>query len=105
MRPGSVYILTNDKHTVLYIGCTENLQRRVYFHKRGLVRGFSKKYNVHKLVYFEVHSDIIKARIREKELKGKTREKKIALIQSTNPSWTDLYDSLSNSTQQADIMK
>ena len=83
-------MLTNKKGNVLYIGATEDLKKRVYLHKGGFVAGFTKKYNVHRLVYFEEHADIEKARERERELKGKTRAKKNAVIQSTNPTMSDL---------------
>jgi putative endonuclease len=90
-----VYILTNDKGNVLYIGCTENLKKRIYHHKHRLISGFTKKYNLHRLVYFEVLPNIEAARVRERQLKGKTRAKKIALIESVNPSWRDLSSELS----------
>ena len=83
-------MLTNKKGNVLYIGVTEDLKKRVYLHKGGFVAGFTKKYNVHRLVYFEEHADIEKARERERELKEKTRAKKDAVIQSTNPTMSDL---------------
>jgi putative endonuclease len=85
-----VYILTNDRGNVLYIGSTEDLQRRMYFHKRRLIAGFTKKYNVHRLVYFETMVSLEAAEAREKQLKGKTRAKKNALVESKNPSWSDL---------------
>jgi putative endonuclease len=85
-----VYMLTNDKGNILYTGSTENLKEGLYFHKRGMIAGFTKKYNVHRLVYFESCSSIRFARVRERELKGKTRAKKLALIKSKNPSWAEL---------------
>ena len=85
-----VYILTNDRRNVLYIGSTKDLKKRIYHHKKQLVPGFTKKYNVHRLVYFEQYTSIEKAREREKHLKGKTRAKKIALIESINSTWEDL---------------
>ena len=85
-----VYIITNIVNRVLYIGVTNDLQRRLYEHKNGLIDGFTKKYNVHKLVYFEETSDVMSAIAREKQLKGWTREKKKELIQKTNPEWKDL---------------
>ena len=88
--PGFVYILSNDHRTVLYVGCTSNLKKRIYSHKKGLIPGFTKKYNAHRLVYFEQYPDIGKARKREKYLKGKSRTKKIALIQESNFNWKDL---------------
>jgi putative endonuclease len=89
-----VYIMTNTYNTVLYIGVTNNLCRRVYEHKEGLVDGFTKKYRVHKLVYYEVCNDVNSAISREKSLKGKTRQKKIDLINSNNSNWVDLYNML-----------
>ena len=85
-----VYIMTNCKNTVLYIGVTNNLERRVYEHKNKLVEGFSKRYNLNKLVYFECSQDIVIAIEREKQLKGWLRSKKISLIESVNPNWNDL---------------
>ena len=81
-----VYMLNNDKGNVLYIGSTEDLRKRVYFHKRRLIPGFTKKYNVHRLVYYETHSSLEAAEVREKQLKGKTRAKKNILVESINPS-------------------
>ena len=85
-----VYILTNWNNKVMYIGVTNNLPRRVYEHKHHLVDGFTKKYNVGKLVYFEYGSDIRAALEREKALKGWTRARKNALVETENPQWRDL---------------
>ena len=85
-----VYMLTNDKGNVLYIGFTEDLKKRIYFHEHRLIPGFTKKYNVHRLVYYETHSSLEDGEKREKQLKGKTRAKKNALVESMNPSWRDL---------------
>jgi putative endonuclease len=90
-----VYILTNAYNTVLYVGITNDLIRRVHQHKNKLADGFTKRYNVNKLVYFEMTSDVRVAIEREKQLKGGSRRKKIALIQSMNPLWQDLYSQLS----------
>ena len=87
-----VYILTNWNNKVMYIGVTNNLQRRLYEHKHMLADGFTKRYKVHKLVYFEHTSDVRVALEREKELKGWARQKKNALVESTNPEWADLSD-------------
>ena len=84
-----VYILTNVSR-VLYVGVTNNLERRMYEHKHKLIPGFTKKYNVTILVFFEETSDILAALAREKEIKGWTREKKLALIETNNPTWRDL---------------
>ncbi|MGA1861994.1 GIY-YIG nuclease family protein [Deferribacter thermophilus] len=90
-KQGYVYILTNKTNTVLYTGVTSNLTKRIYEHRTGAVEGFTKKYNVKKLVYYEVFSDIEEAIKREKQIKGGSRAKKIALIESINPNWEDLY--------------
>lgn len=87
-----VYILTNANNNVMYIGVTNNLQRRLYEHKNKLLPGFTKKYNVHKLVYFEQFSEPKYAILREKQLKGWKRIKKNNLIESVNPLWGDLSD-------------
>ncbi len=85
-----VYILSNWNNTVVYIGVTNNLARRLYAHKNHLVKGFTQKYNVHKLVCFEYTGDVRAALEREKQLKGWTRAKKNALINQMNPEWKDL---------------
>ena len=85
-----VYILANPYHTVLYVGVTNNLERRVAEHKEVVHEGFTKKYNVNKLVYFETSSSITAAIEREKQLKGGSRAKKLALINEQNPVWQDL---------------
>jgi len=89
-----VYILTNKNHTVLYTGVTNDLKRRVYEHKEKMADGFTKKYNVNKLVYFESGSDIKGAIVREKQIKAGSRQKKIDLIDSFNKEWRDLYNDL-----------
>jgi putative endonuclease len=89
-----VYIMTNAHHTVLYTGVTNNLARRVYEHKNGLGSAFVKKYNVHKLVYYEIGNDAYAAIAREKQIKGGSRQKKIDLINSMNPEWKDLYEEI-----------
>ena len=85
-----VYILANWDDSVLYIGVTSNLERRLYEHRNGLVEGFTKKYNIHKLVYFEYTNDVYSAISREKQLKKWSRVKKNVLISRQNPNWTDL---------------
>ena len=87
-----VYIITNKINTVVYIGVTGNLERRMYEHKHKLLDGFSARYNLYKLVYFEETNDVYSAIAREKELKGWTRKKKNALIESINPKWLDLME-------------
>lgn len=85
-----VYILTNYTNSVMYIGMTNDLTRRISEHKSGLIEGFTKKYHVHKLVYFESTEDVNNAIKREKQLKGWTRAKKNALVETVNPEWKDL---------------
>ena len=89
-----VYMLTNWDDSVIYIGFTNDLERRLYEHRNHLVDGYTKKYNVHKLVYYEQTSDVRAALEREKQLKGWRRSKKNALIEAVNPEWKDLYPSL-----------
>ncbi len=85
-----VYNITNINDTVLYIGVTNNLIRRIYEHKNKLLEGFSKKYNIWKLVYYEIGDDVRSAIEREKKLKGWTRQKKIDLIKLKNPEFKEL---------------
>jgi putative endonuclease len=85
-----VYILSNWSDSVLYIGVTNNLQRRLYEHRNHLVKGFTQRYNIHKLLYFETTSDVRAALEREKQLKGWTRARKNELISMSNPDWQDL---------------
>jgi len=85
-----VYILTNKDNRVLYIGVTNDLERRLYEHKNHLTQGFTDKYNVTKLVYYECSSDVNAAIAREKQLKGWSRKKKELLINTLNPDWDDL---------------
>ena len=87
-----VYLLTNWNHRVMYVGVTNDLVRRLYEHKNKLVSGFTKKYNVSKLVYFEETSDVHSALGREKEIKKWRRAKKNALVVGVNPEWKDLSD-------------
>ena len=87
-----VYLLTNKTHSVLYTGVTNNLQRRLYEHKNELVPGFTRRYHVHKLVCFEETSDVNAAISREKQIKGWSRAKKLALIELQNPQWQDLSE-------------
>ena len=84
-----VYIMTNKSRT-LYTGVTNDLMRRVYEHKNKLVKGFTSKYNIQYLVYYEMTTNIHTAIAREKQIKGWLRTKKIALIETANPEWTDL---------------
>ena len=89
-----IYILTNKRNTTIYMGVTNNLIRRVYEHKNKLIEGFTKKYNLAKLVYYEIFDDIKTAIEREKTLKNLVRRKKNQLIEKINPSWKDLYNKI-----------
>ena len=89
-----VYILASKRNGTLYIGVTNNLMKRVYEHKNDLVEGFTKKYGVHRLVYYEQSEDVKSAIEREKRLKAWQRRWKLKLIEEMNPEWTDLYDQL-----------
>ncbi|MCK9528715.1 MAG: GIY-YIG nuclease family protein [Syntrophales bacterium] len=91
---GYVYILTNWNNQVMYTGVTNNLERRVYEHRNNLVKGFTAKYNIYKLVYFEETDDMIAAITREKEIKKWRREKKNRLVERMNPGWEDLSGTL-----------
>jgi len=88
-----VYILTNWTNKVLYTGVTNDLERRLYEHNNKLVKGFTEKYNVNKLVYFDSTTDVKAAIAKEKQIKGWTRKKKDDLIESINPQWLDLSES------------
>ena len=89
-----VYMMTNKRNTVLYVGVTNDLIRRAYEHREKLVDGFTKKYNIVKLVYYEVLEDIENAILREKQIKAGSRQKKIQLISNVNKEWRDLYEEL-----------
>jgi putative endonuclease len=89
-----VYILASKRNGTLYIGVTNNLIKRVYEHKNDLVEGFTKKYKVHHLVYYEMTNDVKSAIEREKRLKKWNRKWKLELIEKMNPQWKDLYDGL-----------
>jgi len=89
-----VYIMTNKGNTVLYTGVTNDLRKRVYEHTEKLVGGFTKKYNVTELVYYEIFQDVENAIMREKQIKAGTRQKKIDLINRMNKEWRDLYEQL-----------
>jgi len=89
-----VYIMTNKNNTVLYTGVTNDLKRRVFQHCEKMVDGFTKKYNVTKLVYYESTGDIQAAIKREKQIKGGSRQRKIDLVKIENPDWNDLYEKL-----------
>ncbi|MBI5206848.1 MAG: GIY-YIG nuclease family protein [Candidatus Firestonebacteria bacterium] len=91
MKQYYVYIIASKSRTI-YIGVTDNLERRVYEHKHKIIPGFTSKYNINRLVYYEQTNDILVAIKREKELKGWIRIRKIALIESINPIWQDLSE-------------
>ena len=90
MKQPAVYILASGKNGTLYTGVTSNLVRRVWEHKQDLVDGFTKKYQVHYLVYYELYDDMHSAIAREKQIKAGSRNKKINLIEINNPNWLDL---------------
>lgn len=89
-----VYILASRRNGTLYIGVTSDLKKRVFEHKNDLVEGFTKRYQVHMLVYYEATDDVESAIRREKQLKNWKRKWKIALIEKSNPEWSDLYNNL-----------
>ena len=89
-----VYILASERNGTLYIGITSDLIKRIYEHKNNIIKGFTQKYNIHNLVYYEQTLDIISAIQREKNLKKWRRKWKLDLIEKINPSWQDLYNSL-----------
>ncbi|HEV8680727.1 MAG TPA: GIY-YIG nuclease family protein [Stellaceae bacterium] len=92
--PYYVYLLASRKHGTLYLGVTNDLVRRVHEHKSGLAAGFTARYGVDRLVWFEVHDDIEAAILREKKLKKWRRDWKIALIEANNPDWLDLWEAI-----------
>jgi len=91
----AIYILASRRNGTLYIGVTSDLERRVWEHKEGVIEGFTKKYDVHRLVYYEVHHEMGEAIAREKQLKKWNRAWKIELIEKSNPEWRDLREDLS----------
>jgi putative endonuclease len=93
MQP-AVYILASQPRGTLYVGVTSNLTQRVWQHKNNLTEGFTQKYGVHTLVYFELHATMYDAISREKQLKAGSRAKKVALIEAMNAGWRDLYPGL-----------
>jgi len=90
MNKAYVYILASYKHGTLYVGVSSNLMKRIYEHKTGAIDGFTKKYKIDRLVYYEEGNDIKEAIKREKFIKGKSRKYKISLIEENNPNWYDL---------------
>lgn len=100
MTQGYIYILTGDKHRTLYIGVTSNLVQRVAAHKLKKIPGFSKRYNLSRLVYYEAFENITEAINREKQLKRWRRSWKIELITNFNPDWKDLYGDVEETIKQ-----
>jgi putative endonuclease len=92
MRQPAIYIMANRRNGALYIGVTSSLPQRAHQHREGLTPGFSKRYGCKLLVYYEQYDDMNTAIAREKQLKAGARERKIALIETLNPNWRDLYD-------------
>jgi len=103
MKQYYVYILANKRNGTLYVGVTNNLIRRIYEHKNNLIKGFTKKYRVHTLVYFEQYDDVEIALQREKQLKWWKRRWKLELIERDNPRWEDLYQELLDSGCQRSL--
>ncbi len=89
-----IYMITNKYLNVLYTGVTNNLPRRIHEHKIHSRKGFTRKYNLDRLVYYEMHIDIVAAIAREKQIKGWSRKKKDVLVKTTNPTWKDLYEEI-----------
>jgi putative endonuclease len=96
MRYSYIYILSNKSNRVFYVGVCDQLIKRVYQHKQKLTPGFTSKYNVDRLVYYETFEDITEAINREKQIKGGSRQKKIDLIKAMNPEWKDLYEEIAS---------
>ena len=94
MRNPAVYILASGRNGTLYVGVTSELVGRVYQHKHKITLGFTQKHGCDKLVYYEMHETMESAIIREKQLKAGSRKKKLELIESMNPEWLDLYESI-----------
>ena len=95
MRSGFVYIMTNKRNGVLYVGVTNDLTRRAYEHREGLIEGFTKRYGLKRLVYYERHDEMRNAIQREKAIKHWSRAWKVRTIHEFNPDWADLFDALS----------
>jgi predicted GIY-YIG superfamily endonuclease len=90
----AVYIMASKPHGTLYTGVTSDLVKRVYQHKNSIIPGFTDRYNCKRLVYYELHEEMLSAIEREKQIKAGSRKKKIALIEKINPTWDDLYKTL-----------
>ncbi len=94
MKNYYVYMLSSKRNGALYIGVTSDIVKRVYEHKHRMVEGFTKKYSIHKLVWYEIHASIESAINREKQIKKWKREWKLKLIEKENPNWIDLYENI-----------
>ncbi len=94
MKNPCVYIMANQRNGTIYVGVTSNLPQRAQQHREGFVAGFTKKNNCKLLVWFEQHATMEPAILREKQIKGGSRPKKLALIETDNPQWRDLYDNI-----------
>jgi len=94
VRQPAIYMMTNKKDGVIYTGVTSDLIKRVFEHKNGVIKSFSQKYNCDKLVYFELYETMPDAIAREKQLKGGSRKKKVALIEAHNAIWKDIYNDI-----------
>ncbi len=94
IKQPAVYMVANKKKGTLYTGVTSMLAKRIYEHKKGVIHGFTKKYHCKLLVFYELHQTMESAILREKQIKAGSREKKLQLIETINPSWTDLYEGI-----------
>ncbi len=94
MLQPTTYIMANRRNGTLYVGVTSDLVWRAYEHRNGIIAGFTSRYRCKLLVYFELHADMTAAITREKQLKGGSRARKLALVEATNPSWRDPYDDI-----------
>ena len=95
MKQPCVYIMASDRNGTIYTGVTANLARRAYEHREGLFKGFTSAYECKRLVWYEPHEEMDQAIAREKQIKAGSRKRKLTLIEATNPTWKDLYESLS----------
>lgn len=91
MKKPAVYILTSKRNGTLYTGVTSNLHKRIWEHQQGIVEGFTRRYRIHQLVYFELHEDMLAAITREKQIKKWNRAWKLKIIEQQNPNWEDLW--------------
>lgn len=94
LKQPAIYIVTNERNGTLYTGVTSNLSKRIFEHKNGINATFTDKHGCKTLVYYDVFEDMMNAIAREKQIKGGSRKKKLALIESMNPNWKDLYETL-----------